>query len=183
VTADASVFYCPSGVKDIVGTQYSVPPRAKPFPATRTDSLGARPWRTQSATTGIIVDTWYGINADWNDSDKYFAPAHFQPYANSHKDYAYPKLGSIRYSAEMVFMFDGIFYNLAYSSSPGGANRINARHNREKQTNVLFYDGHAATHDIMDIPGGRGDANQPSNPFTVTNLQNWRAMRWRTDQP
>src|SRR5215217_7459950 len=99
-TSDASVFYCPAGVQDLVGTQYSVAPRSKPFPATRTDSLGARPWRTQSATTGIIVDTWYGINADWNQSDKYASPAHFEPYDNTSpggRRYVYPKLGSIRY--------------------------------------------------------------------------------------
>jgi prepilin-type N-terminal cleavage/methylation domain-containing protein/prepilin-type processing-associated H-X9-DG protein len=184
-TVDGSVFYCPAGVRDLIGTQYSVPPTSKPFPVSRTDQLGARPWRAKSASSGIIVDTWYGINADWNDVDGYASPAHFQPYVRtgSTRTYAYNRAGSIRYSAEMVIMFDGIFYNLPYGSgTQNGANRINARHNRAKQTNILFCDGHAATHDVGELPGGANPGT--TNPFTLTALNNNpnRTTRWRTDQ-
>lgn len=185
--ADASVFFCPAGVTDLVGTQYSVSPISKPFPTSRKDQLGARPWRTQSESTGIIIDTWYGINADWRSDNNYASPSHFQPYqkAGSTYVYAFTKLGSIRHSAEMVFMYDGCFYDLPYvGSGQAGANRINARHNRARQTNLLFFDGHAATYDMGEIPGGPNDANSPVNPFSSkTELAKWPGnTRWRTDQ-
>jgi len=56
--------------------------------------------------------------------------------------YAYvPKLGSIPHSAEMVWLYDGTFFNVDYG--PTGANRINARHDKFTKTNLLFFDGHA----------------------------------------
>ncbi|HSI35787.1 MAG TPA: prepilin-type N-terminal cleavage/methylation domain-containing protein [Tepidisphaeraceae bacterium] len=180
---DGTAFFCPNGSTDQVGSEYSVS-MSKPFPKSRTDGLGNRCWRTQSSMTGRIVDTWYGLNADWKDTDKYYSPAHFQPYKNGAKDFAFNKVGSVRNSSAMVWLFDGLFYNLPYSpsSTDNGANRINARHGRQKQCNILYFDGHAATMDVGEMPGGEIPGS--TNVFgSVTELAKWPAARWRTDQP
>ena len=187
-TTEASVFFCPSGVTDILGTQYTNAPVSKPAPPNRTSAIGQRCWRTQSAQTGIIIDTWYGINADWdiNTLKDSKVPLHLIPDGGPSKGglgyAAVPKLGSIPKSAEMVFLYDGIFYNLAYDAD--GANRINARHTKQKQTNLLFFDGHAATADTAGLPGGIGDATSPTNPFTVgkSALDKYPGVKWRIDQ-
>jgi len=180
-TSDPSVFFCPAGITDLVGTEYTVSMN-KPDPPTRTNALGGRPWRTQSQSTGIIIDTWYGINADWgsaSDMKSHMCPSHLIPQTGSPVNYAVlPKLSSIRHASEMVFLYDGIFYNLNYS-----ANRLNARHNRQKQTNLLFFDGHAVTADTAGLPGGIGDANSPSNPYdSKGGVDKWPEFRWRVDQ-
>jgi prepilin-type N-terminal cleavage/methylation domain-containing protein/prepilin-type processing-associated H-X9-DG protein len=186
--ASNSVFFCPGGMSDLVGVIYS-PGSAtqKPDPVSRVDATGSRPWRVQSHSTNVIIDTWYGINADWNQisSTKLKFPTHILPdLTSAHsggKGYAIlPKLGSIPHSAEMVFLYDGIFYNLDFS-----ANRLNARHQVLTKTNLLFYDGHAGTYDTAGLPGGRGDANSPSDPFNVypapASLKSDPSLRWRLD--
>jgi prepilin-type N-terminal cleavage/methylation domain-containing protein/prepilin-type processing-associated H-X9-DG protein len=179
-SGDPSPYFCPGGIADIVGNDWSVT-MIKPDPATRIDTQGARPWRTKSQSTGIIIDTWYGINADWGnaaDIKSHACPSHFIPEI-SKLDYGIlPKVGSIKHSAEMVFIFDGNFYDLTYS-----ANRINARHNRRTMTNLLFFDGHGTTTATAGLPGGIGDANTPSNPFlTKAGVDAKPEFRWRTDQ-
>jgi prepilin-type N-terminal cleavage/methylation domain-containing protein/prepilin-type processing-associated H-X9-DG protein len=179
-SSEPSPYFCPAGVADIVGNDWSVN-MIKPDPATRIDTQGARPWRTKSKSTGIIVDTWYGINADWGTAAEltsHACPSHFIPEV-SKLDYGIlPKVGSIRHSAEMVFIFDGNFYDLTYS-----ANRLNARHNRRTKTNLLFFDGHGTTADSAGLPGGIGNANSPSNPFlTRAGVDKYPEFRWRTDQ-
>jgi len=182
---DNSVFFCPNGLTDLVGVVYSQPGGgSKPDPVTRTDQTGSRPWRTQSKSTGLIIDTWYGINADWSGSgyplsqSKY--PVHLIP-DNTTKSYAWlPKLGSIRNNADMVWLFDGIFYDLNYN-----ANRLCARHQKFTRTNLLFFDGHAAAYDTASLPGGMGNGTVTGTPFNVypapAALINGLPVRFRTD--
>jgi prepilin-type N-terminal cleavage/methylation domain-containing protein/prepilin-type processing-associated H-X9-DG protein len=181
-----SVFFCPSGLTDIVGTIYSSSGpsdtvRQKPDPVSRTDATGGRCWRTESQSTGIIVDTWYGINADWSDPialSKSSFPVHMIPDANTLSYAHLPKLGSIPHNADMVWLYDGTFFNLG-----SNANRLNARHENFTKTNLLFFDGHAATYDTAGLPGGIGNA--PSTTFSTypaqAALMNDTSARWRTD--
>jgi prepilin-type N-terminal cleavage/methylation domain-containing protein/prepilin-type processing-associated H-X9-DG protein len=176
-----SVFWCPSGIVDLVGVIYTQPGGGqKPDPISRTDATGARPWRDQSKATGIVVDTWYGINADWGALAGSTLPAHFLPDTTTGSFARLPKLGSIPHNAEMVWLYDGIFYDLSFN-----ANRLNARHQKYTKTNLLFFDGHAATYDAKGLPGGIGDANVPSNPFntspTPPSFLNDTSARWRTN--
>ena len=181
-----SVLFCPNGITDIVGVIYSQPGGgAKPDPLYRNDQQGARPWRTQSKSTGLIIDTWYGINADWAgpsgpalSGSKY--PVHLLPDGVT-KSYAYlPKMGSIRNNAEMVWLYDGIFYDLNFN-----ANRMSARHQRFTKTNLLFFDGHASTFDTAALPGGMGNGTVTGTPFSVypapPALTNALPLRFRTD--
>ena len=179
-SSEPSPYFCPAGVADLIGNDWSVT-MIKPDPATRIDTQGARAWRCKSASTGIIIDTWYGMNADWgnaSDIKSHACPSHFIPEV-SKADYGIlPKVGSIKRSSEMVFLFDGNFYDLTYS-----ANRINARHNGRKKTNLLFFDGHCTTTDTAGLPGGIGNANSPSNPYlTRAGVDAYPEFRWRTDQ-
>jgi prepilin-type N-terminal cleavage/methylation domain-containing protein/prepilin-type processing-associated H-X9-DG protein len=186
-SSTSSVFFCPQGITDLVGVQYSKGgPINKPFPKTRSDQLGARPWRTKSASSGIIVDTWYGINATWGPALRTASqPSLFLPESVTLDYGVLRKMGSIPHSSDMVFMFDGSFYDLNYvGAGQGGANRMNARHSRNTKTNLLFFDGHAATYDTASLPGGLGDGNSPSNPFnSVATLQSLPpGPKWRMDQ-
>jgi prepilin-type N-terminal cleavage/methylation domain-containing protein/prepilin-type processing-associated H-X9-DG protein len=183
-SAQQSVFFCPAGMTDLVGVMYSPPATQKPDPVTRVDPTGARPWRTQSASTNIVIDTWYGINADWGAIKGSVVPCHLLPDTTSPGGLGYnilPKMGSIQHAEEMVFLYDGIFYDLTFS-----ANRINARHGKNRKTNLLFFDGHAMTMDTAALPGGAGDANTPSDPFVGATpsavLMADRTTRWRTDE-
>ena len=181
-----SVFYCPSGLNDIVGWIHSPTGTSSPDPVTRTDATGARCWRQQSASTGIIVDTWYGVDSDWQNQTTSQIPAHVLPDLNSppasHGYNVLPKLGSMRFSDEVVWLYDGIFYDLTYN-----ANRLNARHQNFTKTNLLFYDGHAATYDTAGFPGGIGNAGMNgSTPFTQSGtpsavLTADQSAKWRID--
>ena len=75
--------------------------------------------------------------------------------------------------------FDGIFYNLEFCGD-----RINARHNFGKSTNILFFDGHAETVPTATLPGGLGpnppgSADLFSSAALKTDTPQWD---WRLDQ-
>lgn len=183
-----SVFKCPHGMVDLIGVIYSPTAGQKPDPTTRTDEKGWRPWRQVSQGTGVIIDTWYGINADWGSitSSKTSCPCHIlpdqTPTASGGQGYAIlPKYGSLRDTASLVMLYDGIFYDLNYN-----ANRISARHGKQNKSNLLFMDSHAETTDTKALPGGIKNANSPSNPFagsTPSPLLNTCPFKFRTDQP
>ena len=186
-----NVFFCPSGLVDLIGDVYSVgSPGLKPPPLTRIDAtvqyLGER--SPVQPVSSLIPGM--ALNADWSNPTPLAnsaVPCHFVPDASTNSYAHIPKLGSIYHNADMVWLYDGTFYDLNFvSGSSGGANRINARHQRASKTNLLFYDGHAATYDTAGLPGGKGDANTPVNPFSGTApamavLKQDLSIRWRTD--
>jgi prepilin-type processing-associated H-X9-DG protein len=82
----------------------------------------------------------------------------------------------------MVFVFDGI---LGLHVQRTNANRLNARHNRQTATNILFFDGHADTFPTKSLPGGLGDANPATTTFGLANLRSAQyagGPKWRLDQ-
>jgi prepilin-type processing-associated H-X9-DG protein len=98
---------------------------------------------------------WYGINGTsgrdtWMPSRRW--PADGTTPATAPVT---TKMSEIRKSAETVFLFDGVSFNLH-----GRPNRLNARHNKQTITNILFFDGHAESLRTKDLPGGDGNANQ-----------------------
>jgi prepilin-type processing-associated H-X9-DG protein len=66
--------------------------------------------------------------------------------------------------------------------------RINARHNNLRDTNLLFFDGHAATVPTNSLfnssPGGYSLMDDvPSSASSISNLRkNFPWPHWRTDQ-
>jgi prepilin-type N-terminal cleavage/methylation domain-containing protein/prepilin-type processing-associated H-X9-DG protein len=195
-----SVFFCPNGMLDLIGSTYSVAGTwAEINPVSPGDPTGARCYRTVSQSTGVIIDTWYGINADWGGYTPPYGtsngcPSHFLPdsglqSATPHRNgfSIQPKLASIGHSSEMVFIFDGDFFDLWVNP-----NRVNARHNGFRKTNLLFFDGHAQTVDATTLPGAFPIVSTPitTNPYTDVSpgngpspilLQN-TTVRWRTDE-
>jgi len=172
--------FCPNGVMEFRGITYSPPAASvnKPYPVSRTDALTASPWRTQSQSSGKIIDTWYGINADWGTKAQMItnaAPVHFLPQTDTMNYGVLQKLGSIRFSSEVVFLFDGSFFNVNHD-----ARRVSARHGQNKRTNLLFFDGHAATYDTQELPGGMKAAQGDMD--SKAKLDKFPATKWRTDQ-
>lgn len=178
VSGDASVFRCPSGNEDFLFNQFSDSNGTAPAPKDRFDFVAHRPLRTKSKSTGVIVDTWYGINASINDTSKKTPCTRIEPGKNS----KVPMITEIKDATRMVFLFDGLFANIHYE-----ADRISARHGSKKSTmmtNILFFDGHVESIATASLPGGLGPNNPGTDVFDPAKLaqKNPGGLLWRLDQ-
>jgi prepilin-type processing-associated H-X9-DG protein len=83
---------------------------------------------------------------------------------------------NVRFPSQTVFLFDGISFNL--HTRP---NRLNARHNKQTITNLLFFDGHADSYPTKSLPGGDGVATTAD--FALSNLTQpqYNDIKWRLD--
>jgi len=174
-----TVFRCPSGFTDL---PYNSGP-ADNLPPTRADTNGAQGYAMTSTVLqpGLTVYAWYGLNGDAGSD--YTIPIHRVP--GSGTSWVFPKMQQMRDTADLVFMFDGVYMDHMGQN----ANRINARHERMSITNLLFFDGHAESVQTKDLPsinpGTTGDAGVTTNDtaFTLANLQkNYPWPHWRTNQ-
>src|SRR4051812_39094625 len=176
VSAVPSVFRCPSGTDDFMYNQFSDTNGTAPSPTSRSDNVNNRPLRTVSQGTGVIVDTWYGINASINDTSKKTPCTRIESASTK-----VPKMSEIRDATRMVFLFDGIFANIHYD-----ADRISARHGARKSkiTNILFFDGHAQSFPTAGLPGGLGPNAAGTDLFDPNKLKtnNPGGLLWRLDQ-
>ena len=187
-TSSGSILRCPSGIDETVGSTSIT----NGMPSSRTDARGSMGLQHMSGTNGIdpglIVYCWYGINGT-SGSDKGIPSRRWPADGTSPTTPAKlppntPKITQVKRSADTVFLFDGFALNLTVN-----ANRLNARHRKLTATNLLFFDGHAQTYSTIELPGGIGDANLPSNAFkydpaTKTGeLLKWMGsgVRWRID--
>ncbi len=131
-------------------------------PATRVDGQGAKAVRYYSLSTRSAVDCWYGINAGIMVPDMRSGP----PCRMVGRDLGQlGKMNQVRRASEMVFYFDGLYIDYGVIN----ANRINARHGRQTQTNLAFFDGHAVTYRTAGLPGGLGKA--AVSDFSIANLK------------
>jgi prepilin-type N-terminal cleavage/methylation domain-containing protein/prepilin-type processing-associated H-X9-DG protein len=182
-STDDTVFRCPSGVTEMNPSLAS----STALPPTRKDANGAMAQKQTSSSLGmqpgLIVYNWYGFNATstgykWSP----FRRCGTDP-GNSTTDVVTTaeKTTRIRYPTEMVMIYDGVFLNMQTVN----ANRLNARHMKQKYTNILFADNHAESFRTADLPGGDGDANlngDPQQTFSLANLKNYPYPKWRLDQ-
>jgi prepilin-type processing-associated H-X9-DG protein/prepilin-type N-terminal cleavage/methylation domain-containing protein len=162
-----NVFQCPSAVLE---TASLTTPGG--LPKSRTDSNGAMAYVHQSTRCepGLNVFVWYGLNGTTDQNSTAWASRMF----NGGKGMR--KVTEIRNTSEMAYLFDGLWgVNL-----PNNANRINARHNRQKVANIAFYDGHAESFSTKNLPGGDGVA--VGTDFDVANLKKFPYPLWRIDQ-
>ena len=173
-----SVLKCPSGLEDFNSNTYW----DKNKPDHRKSGDGAKGYLQVSTLfePGRAVFCWYGING--TSSRDAFIPARRWPADGTTIQTAPPtaKLSQIRRTAETVFLFDGVSFNLH-----GRPNRLNARHNKESVTNILFYDGHADSYPTKALPGGDGNAATGSPAaFALANLRKpqYNSIIWRLDQ-
>jgi prepilin-type processing-associated H-X9-DG protein len=182
-SSDSSVFRCPSGNDDFLFNQFSTSGGSAPTPANRTEGVTFRPLRTRSKSTGVIVDTWYGINMVTLNFDTLQAPCRRLPASGANTDYRLTKLSQIRQGSRMVFLFDGIYMNIH-----NDADRVSARHGSQKgrQTNILFFDGHCETFATSELPGGMGPNATGKDVFSSSELlksNNPGGLVWRMNQP
>ena len=177
VTTQASVFKCPSGTDDFLWNSFSQDP-GPPAPQDRREMTGARPIRTKSKSTGYIIDTWYGVNGIMGGFATWKAPIKRVPDNNNPSDWTILKTSQLGDSTRMVFLFDGIFQHIHHD-----ADRIHARHNGQKTTNLLFFDGHAASYTTADLPGGMGPNAAGVDVFSTAALSSSGKtdLRWRLD--
>jgi prepilin-type processing-associated H-X9-DG protein/prepilin-type N-terminal cleavage/methylation domain-containing protein len=180
-SAEPSVFRCPSGTEDFMFNQFSAVGGTAPTPAHRADGVTFRPLRTRSKSTGIILDTWYGVNMVTLNFDTLRAPCRRLPASGLNTDYRLTKLNEIKDPARMVFLFDGIYMNIH-----NDGDRVSARHGgrRARTTNILFFDGHAANFDTASLPGAMGPNGTGTDVFNPTTLavRNPGDLMWRTNQ-
>ena len=189
-SAGTTVFRCPSAIDAIWDTNTA--------PKSKTDGINSMAWRRQSllyfGTVGQsqgaapIVDNFYGANFISPGSaalarDRKFQAAwpmrtlgHTRASGDTYG--VLTKVGQIKKSAEMAMVFDGLWgHNF-------DTNRISARHARNKKTNVLFADGHAASVDATSLPTGTGTAGDLGGDFgsPSPNLGKVPFPKWRLDQ-
>ena len=158
-TTLATVFKCPAGIED--GGVYV---NDTTIPTSFTDLRGAQPTRYYSTQTQKYVDIWYAINAQSGATWDQFPSRRLDP-----TDLRLYKMARIKQSSRTVFLLDGVLYNLANNKY-----RVNARHGASKgtQTNVVFYDGHAETLNILDLPPA----------YDLATLNKYPNTRFRLDQ-
>jgi prepilin-type N-terminal cleavage/methylation domain-containing protein/prepilin-type processing-associated H-X9-DG protein len=178
VAPSFSVLHCPSGTDDYQYSEFSNATGATmTLSQGRVDIRGACPWRVRSQRTGNIVDTWYGINATIELFSTILAPCRRQPWDFT-ATYDLTNLGQIRDPSRMVLLFDGVFLDLHFD-----ADRINARHGHQTQTNILFFDGHAETVTTATLPGGLGPTPNGVDVFSSAALGTSHPdLCWRIDQ-
>jgi len=172
----ASIFRCPAGMTDLVAFEHSVNNVTSAIDS-RTSGMDDRPWRCVSQSTGIIIDTWYGINltdmagAAYQDdptypSAGYGIPCRRLPDRADPNDWSDLKLSEIHHPSQVVFLFDGVFDNPSYAPD-----RIAARH--DGHTNILFFDNHAESVETSALPGALGVGGEmgfPQASFDATNV-------------
>jgi prepilin-type N-terminal cleavage/methylation domain-containing protein/prepilin-type processing-associated H-X9-DG protein len=168
-----TAFFCPAGLEEFASGTFE----NKDIPVSRQDMEGAKGYLYISAWLDKLraVYVWYGINGT-SGSESYM-PCRRWPADGSNQTNApaLPRVSQIRKPSQLVFLFDGVSFNI--HKRP---NRMNARHNKRSSTNVLFFDGHAQTFRTKDLPGGSGVAT--TNDFTLANLNKFTNTKWRLDQ-
>lgn len=169
-----SVLICPATILDRLGTVAGTT-----IPASCADPEGARPWRVSSISGNYSIDTSYTVNcltADPGVGDIQWAvwANRRLPEDNLPANVSLPRLGDMTKASQMVFLFDGVSWNL-----PSHPYRLNARHTKATMTNLLFYDGHAESLRTSALPGFGGNVTD----YTLAGLANFPNQKWRMDQP
>ncbi|MDB5297833.1 MAG: hypothetical protein JWO31_3816 [Phycisphaerales bacterium] len=162
-----NVLRCPSGTLEVAGAATAV--------NRRDDARNCGPEAVLSVGMGnVAIWSWYAPNGSSTTSDVGIPLV--RPYiSTTFKYYNGRKMSDITKPSDTVFICDGVgAVNL--HASP---NRISARHNNRKTTNLLMFDGHAESIATANIPGGIGDA---SGSMTQANLKGKPTPYWRLDQ-
>jgi prepilin-type N-terminal cleavage/methylation domain-containing protein/prepilin-type processing-associated H-X9-DG protein len=130
-----SVFRCPDGLPEVYSAN----------PVTRNDPEGAKAFPYVSERTGqkFYVNCWYGMNGELGNTAKWPFTRVPMPGGQTRQNTltsTHPRMPSV---------YDGFWVH------NGKDERINARHKRRTQTNLVFFDGSASTFDTYKIPSVR----------------------------
>jgi len=130
-----SIFRCPSGLPEV----YTI------GPGSRDDPEGAKAWPFASETAGgtKYIHCWYGINGSGGRPHKWpFTRIPMDASGNT-------KPNTLTRAAQMPRMpaiYDGFWMHNDKDE------RINARHNKNTRSNLLFFDNSASTFDTFLLP-------------------------------
>ena len=144
VSGEKSIFRCPSGIPEIRSVG----------PLSRDDLEGAKayPYLSESTGAGFFMLCWYGINGSTAHPERY----PFVRFPNDGGKLVQNKLSSVaRLSSQMPAMYDGYWMHNERDE------RINARHRKGTRSNLVFFDGSAATFDTFRIPGVKEKEDGP----------------------
>jgi prepilin-type processing-associated H-X9-DG protein len=148
ISSRPSIFQCPSGLPEVYMFG----------PTSRDDSQGATAWPFASETPGKTryIHCWYGINGSAGRPKRW-------PFTRIPMDLSgstTPNRFSIAaQQPRMPTVYDGFWMH------NGKDERINARHNRNTRSNVLFFDASASSFDTYQLP--------------AVNDKSSGAVRWR----
>jgi len=138
----ASIFRCPSGLPEV----YTI------GPGSRDDPEGAKAWpfASETARGTKYIHCWYGINGSGGRPHKWpFTRIPMDASGNT-------KPNTLSRAAQMPRMpaiYDGFWMHNDKDE------RINARHNKSTQSNLLFFDNSASTFNTFLLPGVDVKAN------------------------
>lgn len=191
VNADANnpgVFHCPEGWNEPILFDENGPVDSS-LPLSRTDGDGFTAWHITSAGgpggtplvrgpdgKALVLKVWYGINAVTAvGGGQLVTPTRRLP-DDYLPDTRLLRLSKIKQSAQVVFIFDGVYMNLIDVTQQSQTHqfRVNARHNKLTQSNLLFLDGHAES--------VRTDTLAPDFTLATLAQPQYHWPIWRLDQ-
>lgn len=179
IHAGRSALHCPSGNDDVRWSEMSATSSVTIEIPDRTHARAQHPIRAKSDKTGVIVDSWYGMNGTYKDFKTRLFPCRRLPDHSNQSDFSLVSLRQVPNVNRMVFMYDGVWIDPYVDPD-----RISARHGRNALTNILFLDGHAATFATKDLPGGMGPNPRDVSPDPFHNSKlgaNPTGLMWRLD--
>ena len=144
----STIFRCPDGRPEV----YML------GPTSRDDAEGARAWpfASETAKGTRYIHCWYGINGSAGRSKRW--PFTRIPMDGSGST-AGNKLTAAAQNARMPMVYDGFWMH------NGKDERINARHNKNNRSNLVFFDGSAGSYDTFQLP--------------MVNEKSFGSVRWR----
>ena len=178
-----SVFRCPSGTDQ--KHEHNPGAGIDNEPTSQTDDRNAWFWRRKSTmlNTGMMADTWYGTNGvdfgngasevNYNKAQSIWPMRRLIKRPNGKIVGQTAKLTQFKRGGELVLMYDGIRQH-DYKT-----NRISARHNRKKRTNLLMADAHCESVETKSLPS-LTEAEMKGTDLSV--FAKTPFPRWRLDQ-
>ena len=130
-----SIFRCPDGRNAV----YTLGPTSRDDP----EGSMAWPYASETAKGSRYIHCWYGINGSTGRPKRW--PFTRIPMDGSGSQ-TLTKLSLAAQEPRMPAIFDGFWMH------NGKDERINARHNRNSRSNLLFFDGSASTFDTFQLP-------------------------------
>ena len=106
----------------------------------------AWPYTSESSGIKFHLDCWYGVNGSTGNPQKW--PFVRIPMDRS-RNTSGNRLTAVRRPSLMPSIFDG------YWIHNGKDERVNARHSKQRRTNILFFDGSARSFDTFQVPSVR----------------------------
>jgi prepilin-type processing-associated H-X9-DG protein len=187
-----SVVCCPNSSFELIPQADLIQNNSAPYPADATDGRQNFTVRYYSrllyslpAQAGVY-DLGYGINAGTQAGYNFPWPFARHPCnpKNDGSEVTYNKLTSMRHPSELVAIYDGVFMNQG-QWGPTAATRVAARHQKMRVTNLLFFDGHAASFLRSDLPPDFWEQSYLSKDSTLNMalVTAYPKTKWRVDQP